>query len=217
MRVAQLKKEVIRRTIATLIIVVICAVGYWYFQSYGDQLAAQRDQLQRDIVSLNSKIVNFERKQQEYEEAKQLWSTLSDSQKKRSGIILGNAQQLLDNLKDQYSLGGFKADISKPVELKDIYKTDTTVVMSTKVELTFDALTDESIFAFVAALSRGLPGYVKIDYLHVMRSGEINPLLIRNLQQGTYQPVVQAKMTFYWRDLKDITPEETTPPIGVKG
>lgn len=214
MNIAQLKKESIRQGIITCSIIVLCVAGYLYLGAYSNTLNQEKSTIQKDITATNSRIVNFQRKQQEYEEAKKLWATLSDNQKKRSGIILANAQQLLENLKNQYALGGFKADISKPEELKDIYKTETTVVVSTKVDLTFDALTDESIFSFIGALSRGLPGYVKILSLQISREGNIGPVLLKNLQEGKYQSVVQGRLSFYWRDLKDVSEDAKAPGKG---
>lgn len=208
---AGLRREMIRQCIITGTVLMLCVCVYVSLHMYGNGLEEVKIQIDREITSINSRVVNFERKQQEYEEAKKLWSTLSDNQKKRPGIVLGNAQQFLENLKNQYALGAFKADISKPVELQDVYKTETTVVVSTRVDMVFDGLTDESIFAFISALNRGLPGYVKMDSLQVTRQGEVSPVLLKNLSEGRYQPVVQGRLSFYWRDLKDISIEMPAP------
>lgn len=209
MKTIELQHAVVKQFIVTFMIILFAAGGYFYLESYGADLEAQKIQVERETMALNSRIANFQRQQHEYEEAQKLWYTLSDTQKKRSGIILANAQQLLTNLKDQYTLGGFKADISKPEILRDVYSTETTAVVSTRVDLAFNALSDESVFSFVAALTRGLPGYVKIDSFQVAREGNIDPLLIKDLRRGKFHPIVQGRMTFFWRDLKDLTVTES--------
>lgn len=209
MKVSQLKRKVVIQAIITAIVLTLSTVLYYQLQSYEASLNLSLIHTKNEATSIKSRIVNFQRKELEYDEAKKLWANLSDSQKKRSGIVLASAQQLLENLRNQYSLGGFKADISKPVDLQDVYRTETTVVASTKVELSFDALNDESVFAFIGALSRGLPGYIKISSLQVTREGEITPVLLKNLQEGKYQPVVRGRMAFYWRDLKDVSAGDT--------
>lgn len=205
MQLHDIKKQLAQRITIAGIVLASGVAGYFIVNHYEQNLEKQQQFAQNEISKLNSKISAFERQQEEYEEARKLWNKLSDTQKRQNGLEISGAQQLLDDLKNYYLLRSLKVNMSKPVELRDLYKTTTTVVMSSKVDLTFEGQSDEYIFSFIGALKKYLPGYMTVKSFRLVRELSVTPSVLEKIRLGTAMPMVKGDISFNWRDLKDIT------------
>ena len=203
MIVRELKKQLIQRLVMGGVLSLISLVGYYIIQDYSSQKAEERRVLQNEIVSLNGRIKRFEAMQLEFKESRKLWDRLTDTQKKRNGLDIGVAQQLFEELKEHYLLRNLKVDLSKPEELQDLYKTATTVVESSKVDIVFEGLSDDYVFAFLSAIGEYMPGYITIKSFRIVRDLDVNATVLQKIHEGTSVPMVKGSITLYWRDLKD--------------
>lgn len=213
MQLQDVKKILIHRIIAATLLAVGGVAGYFIVGKYQQVLVQEQQSVQKEITSVNAKINTLEHKQQEYDEAKKLWDRLSDRQKKRDGLEIAATQQLLDQLKNYYLLRTLKLNMSKPVELTDRYKTTTTVVLTSRVTLVFEGLSDEQVLSFLGALFKYMPGYMTVRTFHISRELSVTDGVLEKIKLGTSLPMVKGDLTFDWRDLKDATQDAPSNPL----
>lgn len=204
MKIRELKKRLIQRVIMGSVLLIFSLGGYFIIEDYSSTLFASQKKVQREIVALNAKIKRFEAKQMEYKESKKLWDRLADSEKLRNGLDIGATQRLFDEFKAQYLLRQLDVDLSKPEELNDM-KTQTTVVESSKVDITFEALSDEYVYALLAAINEYMPGYITIKSFRISREVGVTAAVLEKIYDGIAVPMVKGNITLYWRDLKDVS------------
>lgn len=215
MKLLEVKATLIKRIILSAVMLVLTVAAYYYIESYRENMAAKEDKVQRNVTNLNSQITEFDRKYKEFKEASKLWEKLNSKQKKRSGLQINTVQNFLEDLKQEYRIIELNVNMSKPEELKDSYRTATTVVVSSTVEINFRAISDEYVLSFIATLMNDFPGYIKILSFRINRETELTPDVLQKLQRGTLIPLINGDIKLQWRDLKDITKKtavETPPP-----
>jgi hypothetical protein len=205
MKLVKLKKLlIIQLSVCGGIILVAMLLYYWLDNKKQTDLQ-QSGVLQGEISGLYVKLNAINKKAKEIKEATKLWQRLNEKHKKREGLKIDSIKKTFDQFKKRYRLSEANLDLSTPVELVDIYKTDTTVVVSSEVTVKFKAITDEYVFSFIDAVLKELPGYVKVEMLQMSRTGEVNDDLLRRISKGENPELVAGSMTFQWRDLKDIS------------
>jgi len=208
MKFTKLRNILIRNIIIYLIVFVVIGLIYSQLVDKRDSDAQKRDMVQNEVTVLDNKLNALNKKVSDVKEATKLWQRLNEKNKKREGLKIDSIKKILDDLKKRYKLVQTDADIdlSTPVELADIYKTETTVVVASKVTLKFRTITDEYAFSYVDALMKELPGYVKIQNLLLTRTN--TPLtddLLQRISKGEIPELVEGSITFDWRDLKDVS------------
>lgn len=210
MKLLQLKRTLIIRSIIYIILLIGTTLLYGYLSADREAVTQKSDALKSDIADLNNKLTIFNRKIQDIREATKLWQRLNDKHKKSEGLRIDSIKKIFDDYKKQYKLSEATLDLSTPTELTDMYKTDTTVVVSSNVSVKFKVISDEYALSFVDAVMNNLPGYVKLEKLSLTRIGEITDETLLRVSRGEIPELVTGEITFQWRDLKNTTGKPLT-------
>lgn len=202
-----LKKQTqIRGAIA--LVAVILTVGVSVYISHMQSTTQTRLYRERNqTIQQQTKLQRLLQQKKEFAESIKLWKQLSGDSKSLSGLKIDESKDVLRRLENTYKLSNTSIIITPPEELYDIYKNDTTVVVSSKVTYAFETITDEIAFAFINELPKKLPGYIKIVSLKMERHGELNNDTITQLYEGTPVGLVRTHLVFHWRDIKNIAEE----------
>ncbi len=213
MKLLEVRATLIKRVAISAVMLILTLAAYYYIENYRITMAEKEAKVQRNVSNLNSQITEFDRKYKEFKEASKLWEKLNNTQKKRAGLQINTVQDFLEELKQEYKIIELNVNMSKPEELKDSYRTTTTVVVSSIVEINFRAISDEYVLSFISTLMNDLPGYVKVLSFRINRENELTPEMLQQLQKGTLVPLINGDIRLQWRDLKDITKKkEVAPP-----
>jgi hypothetical protein len=167
--------------------------------------------VQSEVMELQNKLTTITKRAKEVRDATNVWQKLNEKHKKSDGLKIDSIKGLFDDFKKKYKLSDVDVDLSAPVELADVYKTETTVVVSSKVTVQFKGITDEYVLSFVDAVQKDLPGYVRIENLQFSRIGEISEDVVRRVSKGEFPGLVGGSITFQWRGLKDIPAKKILP------
>lgn len=203
-KLKQVQKEFILHSLGAVCVGIILMIGVIYTGSIRDRFLQQKQGEQIEINSLTNRLEEMTRKTKEINEAMKLWQKLNIQSKKREGLKIDKANEIIENLKKRLKLGAIEIDLSAPQELSDIYKTDTVSVVSSDMNLKIKALTDEQIFSFLELLLKELPGYIKLESVTIRRNIEITPDSLQKIIKGEYPELISAEIIFKWRDLKDL-------------
>lgn len=203
-KLKQVQKEFILHGLGAVCVGIILMIGVIYTGSIRDRFLQQKQGEQIEINSLTNRLEEMTRKTKEINEAMKLWQKLNIQSKKREGLKIDKANEIIENLKKRLKLGAIEIDLSAPQELSDIYKTDTVSVVSSDMNLKIKALTDEQIFSFLELLLKELPGYIKLESVTIRRNIEITPDSLQKIIKGEYPELISAEIIFKWRDLKDL-------------
>ena len=209
MKLLQLKKQLIIRIVIALSISAVIFATYIYLNGKEEDILQHQIAAKKKVSALQDRLQLMKKKEKEITEAITLYQRLNDNVKRGDGLNVETFQKTLEDLRDRYKLTQIIVDFTKPVNLEDIYKTDTTVVVSSTVTLKFSGISDEYLLSFVEALTKELPGYVKIHRLMLSRTSDLTDDLLHKISKGENVDLVSGEMTFMWRDLKDVSKKDS--------
>lgn len=196
MNICQLKRKAIIHFIVYLLIsfgltglltyVIICNNGiYRKNQNFIDK-----------IRSINSQIVEIQKKEIVLNKNLNLWKKVSSSSIHSSRYI-ANLNFELNKLYKKYFILEPEIFISTPEEINTPYKSEHTKVIKSEVHLNFSSITDKHIFLFLQSIPR-LPGYVMIKSIIINKVKDIDVPTVNQILNGNMIEVVRANMIFDW-------------------
>lgn len=201
------------RLVTAAILLLSSFVSYYLLSGKAEEYERDFNQLRSAINVEESKLNKIIKQKEDFKESIRLWQRLSDNTKRREGLKIDRGQEILTQLQEEFYLNSFSSEFTLPEELADIYKTDTTVVVSSNVSIKFQSITDELALSFIDTLTRELPGYTKLQNLSLKAMGDTQGVLstedLQKISQGEFPSLIDVNLVFKWQDLKAIT---TTPP-----
>lgn len=182
---------------------------YFYLNKNHAELDRRKFSLKGQIMSTNTQMANLERKAREVNEAMKLWKRLTGKQKKREGLRIDEVQKRFKKMRVDYKVSDMHINFSTPKELKNKnYKTATTVVVSSDVNLKYSSLSDEYILSLAGAIIKDFTGYVKVKSFRMKKESDLDKKTLLRISRGEKPSIVTGELQFKWRDLKDISQEK---------
>jgi hypothetical protein len=195
--------KLVKYIVLHIILFVVFIVLFIWSVEHHDGAVKTIANLQQDINLFNAQTTNLEMQIKQAQDAKELWYRITNA-KSSDGLQIDKAKQVLKHLESSYLLAKpVDVNMSSPIELKDQYKTATTVIMSSDVTLKLVAPNDEVILAYVDSIIHNLPGFVKIRQLQLERTKPFDQSYIDSLNSGALVPeLINGTVVFGWRDFK---------------
>ncbi|MFN7038944.1 MAG: hypothetical protein ACK4OM_05210 [Alphaproteobacteria bacterium] len=195
-----IKSSIIHLIITTFVLIILLSSLF-----FKNNYFSKSEKLKNDIEAIKNNIAETNKKQIEATEALSLWKKVNESYKKREGLAIDKSKLILDNLSKAYYLSkNLEINLSTPIELSDIYKTDTTVIMSSEVNIRLGALTDEYVLKFFDSIKKNFPGFINFKQFSITRRIDLSPDIINQISVKNFPEIVDAQLIFEWRDFKDI-------------
>lgn len=192
---------IVKLTIFVAVIVVTSALAF-YLSGMKEEMDKKYVWIKNDIGDLNRKLEGLNQKTVEFSEAVKAWELLPKEAKALPGLRINDAKDILEKLQKKYRLTGVKTSFSKPAEITGEYKTDTVMLVSSVISMSFNAKSDNYIYGFIDDLGREMPGYVQIRSFSINNPAKISKDILKRIAQGEDVSVVSASIEFYWHDLK---------------
>lgn len=202
MYVDHLKRNLLKQVLYSGIIVAALAGSYVLFDEKSTQLKEELRKHQSEIQQQKQKIETLLLQQKDFRESAKLWEQLSDDSKKLEGLRIEEGRLLLEELKDDYKLGSLDIKVTPPTELSGAYKTETSTIMSSKVNLSYTAISDQYALSFLDALLTRMPGYIQISNFSIRRDSDFSAAIIESIYNGQLPALVSVSLEFQWQDLK---------------
>lgn len=203
MKYQRLKKWVTIRISLYLSILIIMATCYFILGIQEGNLTKEKNDKQAEVSFLSKKVAALEAKKTEIIESTKIWNQLPERQKKiGDGLRLDAIKNLLSDYADRYQIHELSINFSTPNELPEPYKTDSAVIESSKISLTFSSINDENILSFIETILRDAPGYVTVNYFKLTRQASISPALLEDIRKGVVPKLVSAELSLQWNNSK---------------
>ena len=196
------QRNLIVRLSIYLFVIVILSIISIYFGGVVDDYEKKHSWLKNDIVKLQGKLSGLNEQTREFSDSVKIWNSMTKEDKKLEGLRINDAKDVLDDLKNRYNLTALKVSFSKPEEILGDYETDSIVMISSLISLSFNVYSDEFIYKFINGLSNKFPGHVQIKSLSIGKSKDITKEVIRDISTGKEIAVIPVKMEFHWHDFK---------------
>lgn len=208
MQVAQYNKLKTRTRNLIIIYIIIVIIGIKITIDIYNRVELSTNQqanVKKDIVNINQTISETEIKIKEIKESYKLWDKLAKNNKVQKGLEIDKAKSFLTNLEKRFKLSTpIDVMLSPPVQLKDVYETKTTVVVSSEVNLKLAAPTDEIIMNVIDSIIQNYPGFVSLKFFSLEKKSLLNDEIINKISRGIFVPMIESNVTFEWRDFKDV-------------
>lgn len=91
---------------------------------------------------------------------------------------------------------------------KDSYPLKSGPLIRTEIRLSFGALTDNSVFAFIEELQRAMPGFAIIQDVRITRTADISSGVLLALNKHRITPIVTVEMTVAWLGIREDVKEK---------
>ncbi|MCD6035569.1 MAG: hypothetical protein K0R63_1310 [Rickettsiales bacterium] len=204
MKLQNIKKETIKKLLLLLGGVSISIIIYVITDTIGSSQEGKRRILENEALGQQGQLNKLIEEKKNFADSIKLWERLNDKSKRLEGLKIDEGKQWLEDAKSRYHLGEMVIELTPPEKLGSLYETETSFVEASTVSLRFSALSDEYALSFVDSILHDLPGYVKIEYLKISRSQDLNHDSLLRISKGEKPALVLGELTFKWQELKAI-------------
>ena len=205
-KVIKLKASVKRKAIIYSVILVSSVVVQFVVGYALDEIIVKKNAISKEIDDLKTNITSLENKSKEVKDAKKLAERLSTITAKSDGLAIDKVKILIKALEKKYYLSKpIEVNLAPPVELGDLYKTSTTTVMASTMDLKLSGMSDELLLEFIDALMKNCPGFVRLNSLQLTRKNDvIDSLKTESNKQPELPILVEGAIQIDWKDFKSI-------------
>ncbi len=211
-KLERLKSDLIRQGIISGGITAVLLGAMLFVMSIEQEYTDERQLLTRQINQVNADIQQLDSRFKKARQSLDLYEQLrSSSDNADEALSRKEITAILNILKDKYKLSTLTLRMTPMIELADQkYVTPTTSVAKTELTMTFSGMTDELLLGFVKDLQELLPGYSRIIFLEMERTGSIDNQFLMAVNRETYPALVQGEVTLQLMGLTKKPVEDAT-------
>lgn len=209
-KIGVLKSRLIKLSVVAVVSAALSAAAAagiyaWYGQLDQEKRTAesQLNAARRDITSQEEKSRQAESYLDLYREIK------SGNSKIGGGLNREQAQEWITKTALHYELTDLAGDFEPiaPIQNPEFQK-QTLEGLSSKVSLSFSAMTDVQLYGFLEKLVEEFPGYVKLESLELKKKGDITPAVFEQVGKGEIPELATGKVVFHWIGVREIAKKE---------
>lgn len=207
-----LQQRLTKMSIISAAIVAALGAGAYGVYAWNDSLEQDLAKAERDVRTVQS---DFSLREQKIIEADQYMGVYQelirdDAQEKLSDLNRDKAQQWISATALEYQITNLNGNFDPvtPLNNPEFHK-KTLQGITSRVTLSFGALTDEQLFRFVNAIATRFPGYVKITKVSFEKKGPINDETLLAAGRGNFPELVTGTVDFNWIAVKKPAQEQT--------
>ncbi len=193
-------------------VLVVLGGGAFFLGSFSDDYERESQTLESGVNgiaastnSLRSKYDKIQKNEALYQEVLQL--------KSEDGLNINQqvAKNRFNRFKDQYYLSDLHLSMSPVTEMKDAnHRRDAYIVVSSEVNVDFEALSDEYAYGLMNAIQRELSGSSSISKITLTRQGAITEEALRAISENGSYPLVRSEMKFIWFGIKPVESNDSS-------
>ncbi|MFO0388622.1 MAG: hypothetical protein ACK502_02735 [Alphaproteobacteria bacterium] len=158
-----------------------------------------------ELASMNDKYTRIQNNHDLYEEAKR------ESQNDQLSVSKEIIVKLLREYRKKYGIEDVSVDMSTLKQpANPVYTKKTAHISYSEVTLKMEALTDEDVYQFIAAIYQGFPGAVKITNIKVTRENKFSKEMALQIAKDGHARLVSAEVKFNWFGIEPIDPADGT-------
>lgn len=219
MNITPLKKSILKETIIFAAVALILAGMVVYISMLYDEftqkkstLEGQSNQLMTEKQQLEASFLNVEQNKDAYQEA------LDRTANPGMFIDRQAIRDLFNIYRSQFFLKKLVLDMQPVTEVTTDAKftRKTLVGIQSEVKMSFEAISDEDIYAMIRALHKELPGYARVHAIDIKRVPAIEKQNIIEIRKQGVTKLVEGSIDFVWYGIKSPDPNSEANKYVIK-
>lgn len=209
MKIADIRKVLIKQSIIVLVIVGVLVGGIFYLESLDEEcdrninsLKAEADGIIKQVADMSLEYNNVVSSMAAYNEIKQ---------KQDKKMLMINTSALRDEInkvreKNHLSDLDVKMEGAKPLS-GDKYKRSTAFIESNNINISFNALTDIDVLELINNLEHAFIG-IKFTGLKLTLSKNVDNAMLIAIKDTGFSPIINAKLAFTLFGMRNVTVDD---------
>ena len=190
-----------RHAVSITVLVLALLGGAYFLSDYDNTTQAEKQQQESENGVLRSEQSKIQIQLSTGFEVKTYYDTYIKNHSDNFALNRDTATQWLTVLHSQNHLANLGVTISPITDVAGS-NFETGIMTKSEVNLTFNALTDSSVYGFIEALERQLPGLVIMHDLKLTHTAELSQAILIDLSQHKITPMVEGELAFTWLGLR---------------
>jgi hypothetical protein len=211
MKYEELLKTIIMEGLLAVGIILLMGGGIYYLNILGDDYETQTSVLRREAEVLQQETAELQGKFSKVRKNATLYQAALERQSQgKLGISRQDVRDKFNQYNNEYFLGNLRLTMSGIEELNgDKYKRRHGMIVSSEVNVNFEAISDEYVYDMLNAMQQQMSGSMKVTRISMQRQRGLSEDILRVIsQKGTY-PLVLGEIRFKWFGMKSLDVEES--------
>jgi hypothetical protein len=203
-RYAHLRKKLIKESATLVCLVSFFAVLGVVLHNYSESVQSEQHIQENEVNAFRVKLAELRRFMESGQEQVALYNTFIKNHGQDLTLDRESASQFITAQHEKYHLVNLSITIPPFSELpKETLSIKSGTMIKSDVKITFGALTDNSVFAFIEKLQREMPGMVVLKEVRIIRTTGLTSDVIVGINKHRITPVVTADLSFAWIGIRN--------------
>lgn len=201
-----LKKQLIKEAIIIGVVLVLLGGGGIMLSNYDDDSLAEKQTEENKNATMQGEQDSIQKELGISFEVSQFYSLYIKNHNENFLLNRELATQWMASLREANHLSNLSVSISPITDVTpDFTQLKSGIMTKSEVHLTFNTISDSSIYGFMESLERTLPGIVAFKEIKFTHNMSYTGNVAQELQQHKIPPLVNCDLTFYWLGIRPPT------------
>lgn len=217
MNIKPLKQSIIKETVIFTILIVMCAVGLFFLDSWHTELDQRKNVLQAETNNLLTQRqtleANFKNVQENMNLYKEVLARIASP-----GMYIDRlaARDIFNIYRSQFFFKKLVVDMNPVSEVPDPgFSRPTLVGTRSDVRITFEAASDDEVYALIRVLPDELPGFTKITQFNIRKAANLNEEAVLEIRSKGSAALVTGTIDFSWYGVRSPDPKSSLNKVVV--
>jgi hypothetical protein len=198
-----LRRRLIKEGIILAVLLAALSVGGYMLSDYDDDTQSEKQARESENSALRAEHSSILQELGTGFEVSAFYETYIRNHSSTLLLDRGAASQWLGVLREKNHLANLSVTISPITDASmESIRLKSGVLTKSDIHLTFGAISDNSIYSFIEALQRTLPGIVAIRELKFIRNADLSKSTVLELSQHRITPLVSGELSFVWLGIR---------------
>lgn len=209
-RYIALRKRLIKESIMLAIVVAAFAAAGFVLENYSEDAQSEQRIKEDEVNATRAKLTQIRQELEDGQAQVILYNKYIKHHNEDFSLNRENATKWIVKQRDPLHLVNLSITVPPFTEVaKDMFPLKSGTMIKSDVKVTFSALTDNSVFAFIEKLQKEMPGVVVMQDLKITRTADISSTVILELNNHRITPLVTAEISFAWFGLRSDAKDKT--------
>lgn len=213
MNINPLRQSILKESIIFGVVAAVMGVGVYFLSDMHDDFLQQRTTLDAHTKKL---VTDKQAIESSFDYVQKNMELHNEAMARTSspGMFIDRqaVRDIFNIYSSRYYLKKLTLDMQPVVDITSDPKfvSKTLVAMQSEVQISFEAVSDEDVYQMMRALSKELPGFVRIHGLEIKRIGDVDKKAITDIRAQGSAPLVSGTIDFTWYGIKSPDPKSAT-------
>jgi hypothetical protein len=202
-KLSVLKKRLIQNAVLIVVILIAFTGGALMLSNYDDDATSEQHSKEGENSQVRSQSSALQEELGAGLEIGNYYDSYVKDHNSDFALKRESVTQWLTDYREKYHITNLSVTISPVTDMKvEGLQLKTGDMVKSEVHLTFSALTDNSVYNFIEAMQRQLPGITVFSEMKITRDADMSRSVLMELSHHKITPLVTADVTFQWLGIR---------------